>query len=125
MERASRRFLGRAAVAVMLVAATPAWPVDSATVSRFVRLNDRFHAQLPSSPLAGFSANQRQNRAVCILTRFESGFGASGVSALMKLMDVLSKGAQFDDQTIVSFDERFGADYRRIQEECTRTARNS
>ncbi|MHA3978020.1 hypothetical protein ACW9UR_10080 [Halovulum sp. GXIMD14794] len=125
MERASRRILSGALAAWMILVAAPVWSVDSTTVGRFVRLSDRFHAQLPNSPIAGFDAGQRQSRAVCILTRFESGFGSGGVSALMKLMDVLSKDAQFDDRTIVAFDERYGPDYRRIQEECTRAARSS
>lgn len=103
----------------------PAAAVDSAAVSRFLTMSDRFHAQVPGSLVAGLSDQQRRVRAVCILTRFEEGFGARGVPALLSLMDVLSKGAQFDDPTIIEFNERYGADYQRIQAECTRQARSS
>ncbi|MSU88560.1 hypothetical protein GE300_02865 [Rhodobacteraceae bacterium 2CG4] len=130
MARAGRRLRScLAAPAIVLAwaaAGAPALAVDPDTVERFVRLSDRFHAQLEgSSPVAGLSAPQRRSRAVCILTRFEEGFGAAGVLQLLDLMSVLSKGAQFDDPTIIAFNERFGADYRMIQGECTRQARGS
>jgi len=123
--RPGRLFRGLALLLGWAMAAGPATAVDSAAVSRFLTMSDRFHAQLPGSPVAGLADQQRRTRAVCILTRFEEGFGAQGVPALLSLMDVLSKGAQFDDPTIIEFNERYGADYERIQAECTRQARDS
>ena len=106
-------------------AASPARAVSDATVDRYVRLSDAFHAQLSRSPIAGLSADARRARAVCILSRFEQGFGAEGVAALMELMDVLSQGAEFDDPTIIAFNDRFGASYDRTETECTGQARGS
>ncbi|MEM8789844.1 MAG: hypothetical protein AAGE76_16440 [Pseudomonadota bacterium] len=108
-----------------LCLATPAWAVDSGTVDRFVRLSARFHAQLPNSDVTGLSGAAQRTRAVCILSRFESAFGSGGVQALMNLMSVLSQGAEFDDPTIIAFNDRFGSAYDRTERDCTRAALSS
>jgi len=125
------RRAGRAAVALMVwagaavVSAAPAWAVQPATVERFVRLSDRFHARLPKSRVTDLPPAARQERAVCILSRFEADYGADGVKSLMRLMNVLSKGAEFDDPTIIAFNERYGSAYNRTEKECTGRALRS
>ncbi len=108
--------------AVALSSAGPSYSFEKQTVDRFVRLSEQFHARLPASQIAGLSTPARRNRAVCILTRFETAFGGDGVRSLMGLMGVLSKGAEFDDATIVAFNDRFGPQYDRIVTRCTRNA---
>gem|GEM_PF-6469741 len=97
----------------------PAKAVENQTVERFVQLSAQFHRQLPNSRVASFNGDQQRERAVCILTRFERSFGDAGVGALMGLMSVLSKGAEFDDATIVAFNDRFGPQYDQIVRRCT------
>ncbi|NNU79690.1 hypothetical protein HMH01_04470 [Halovulum dunhuangense] len=116
--------LGAAIVACGL-AVTPVSAADPAMVERFAALADAFSARLPRSPLEGLAPASRRDRADCILTNFETAHGASGLSALMSMMSVLASGAQFDDQTIVDFNARFGPDYDRIEMECTRAQRGS
>lgn len=113
------------AVTALLLAASPAKPVENRTVDQFVQLSQAFHQRLPRSGLAGLGAEAQRNRAVCILTRFESGYGSDGVAALMRLMSVISKGAEFDDPNIIAFNERFGGSYDRIVGDCTRAAAGS
>lgn len=112
-------------VAIATIAASPAWPVTDAVVSRFVVLSDQFNAQLSKSSVRGLSKPQRVVRARCILGRIEDDFGQGGVSALMNMMKVLSKGTEFDDATVVSFNEAYGRDYNRALNRCGRAARNS
>lgn len=109
-------------LAVALSASSPINALENQTVDRFLQLSSKFHAQLPRSRVARLSATQQKQRAVCILTRFEGRFGADGVSALMGLMSVLSQGAQFDDSTIVAFNDRFGPQYDQIVQRCTNAA---
>lgn len=122
---------GRAALALLawicaaVVPSTPALAVETATVNRFVRLSDRFHARLPNSRLSDLPAAAREERAVCILSRFEAAYGPEGVKSLMRLMNVLSKGAEFDDPTIIAFNERYGSSYNRTEKECTGRALRS
>jgi hypothetical protein len=108
-----------------ILPSAPAWAVESATIDRFVRLSDRFHARLPKSRVSDLPAAARQERAVCILSRFEADYGPEGVKSLMRLMNVLSKGAEFDDPTIVAFNERYGSSYNRTEKECTGRALRS
>lgn len=112
-------------IGLLLLVAAPANAADAATVDRFLRLSDNFHARLSGSPLGGLADTQRRARADCILSRFEEHHGAVGVAALMDLMNVLSDGAEFDDPTIIAFNDRFGPDYDRIERECTRLVRGS
>ena len=104
------------------VGKVPAGAVDDRTVGRFVALSDQIPGQLASPATAGLSRAQKRARAVCILTRFETAYGADGVRSLMGLMGVLSKGAEFDDATIVAFNDRFGSRYDQIVRRCTRAA---
>lgn len=110
-------------LAGLVAPATPASAVEAATVGRFVRLSDAFNARLSNSPVADLSAEARRDRAACILSRFEAEFGAGAIADLMGLMDVLSRGAEFDDPVIVAFDARYGPAYGRTETECTRQAR--
>lgn len=110
------------AAAAVFLAAAPVSALENATVDRFLSLSSGFHAQLPRSPVAGLGPAAQRDRAVCILTRFESAFGSEGVNALMGLMSVLSKGAEFDDATIVAFNDRFGPRYDTIVTRCTQAA---
>lgn len=125
------RRAGRAALVLLAWAsaaalpAAPVWAVESATVDRFMRLSDRFHARLPKSRVVDLPPAAREERAVCILSRFEADYGAEGVKSLMRLMNVLSKGAEFDDPTIIAFNERYGSSYNRTEKECTRSALRS
>lgn len=113
-----------AAVALVLGVgyAGEARAVDDRTVQRFLSLSERFQSQLPGSQVLSLTPAAKRARAVCILSRFEDGFGANGLQALMNLMNVLSTGAEFDDPTIVAFNERFGAEYDRTERQCTRAA---
>lgn len=115
-------FAATAALTLGLMCAVPAAAVEGRTVERFMRLSDRFHTQLPRSEVVSLSRRAKRARAVCILSRFEEGFGPDGVRALMNLMNVLSTGAEFDDPTIVAFNERFGRQYDRTERQCTRAA---
>lgn len=125
------RGAGRAVVMILALAgvtvlsAAPARAVEPATVDRFVRLSDRFHTLLRNSRVADLPASAREERAVCILSRFESDHGPDGVGSLMRLMNVLAKGAEFDDPTIIAFNERYGPSYNRTERECTRRALRS
>ena len=114
-------------LSLALVAAAPgaAAAVDSGTISRFLRLSDQFHAQLPRSGVEGLSDSQRRARAECILTGFEQAHGSGGVKALMELMGVLSKSPEFDDPTVVAFNNRYGATYDPMVRQCTQSARSS
>lgn len=127
--RHRRRVPGKArltaGMVLALVAAAPAGAADPGTVDRFVALSDRFQAQLARPQTAGFSAGQKRDRAVCILTRFEGEFGADGVASLMRLMDVLSRSPEFDDPTVVAFNDRYGGVYAATVEDCTQAARRS
>ncbi|WP_112322368.1 hypothetical protein [Oceanibium sediminis] len=120
-----RPWLLLSALLVPLITATPGFSVENRTVERFVRLSQAFHDQLPRSGIAGLSPAAQRARAVCILSRFETGYGPDGVAALMRLMSVLSSGAEFDDPSIVAFNERFGGSYDRIVGECTRASSGS
>lgn len=113
-----------AALALALVAPV-ALAVTDAAVSRFLQHSNKFHAQLPQSDVAGLSDTQRRARAVCILSRFEDAYGSDGVQQLMGLMSVLSRGTEFDDPTVVAFNQRFGGAYDRTVRACTRAARSS
>ncbi len=107
------------------LAPTRAMAVTDGEIGRFVELSDRFNAKLPRHTFSGFSDDQKRARATCILMGFEGRFGSEGVSALMDLMSVLARGAQFDDPTIVSFNGRFGSVYDSLVDQCTRRARSS
>ncbi len=98
---------------------------DASTVSRFVSLSDRFQSQLARPATRGLSAAQKRARAVCILTQFETEYGQTGVRALMDLMSVLSRNPEFDDPTVVAFNERYGGTYGAAVAGCTRSARGS
>ncbi|MEM7614052.1 MAG: hypothetical protein AAF245_03335, partial [Pseudomonadota bacterium] len=98
-------FAATAALLLMALWAAPVPAVENRTVDRFLRLSDRFQTQLPRSEVKNLPQSAKRARAVCILSRFEEGFGADGVRALMNLMNVLSTGAEFDDPTIVAFNE--------------------
>lgn len=117
--------LAGAALIALLALCLPAVGAESATVDRFIRLSQSFHAQLPRSGLTGLSDSAQRERAVCILSRFEERFGPSGVDALMGLMNVLAKGTQFDDPTVIGFNEQYGGPYDRIVGQCTQRARSS
>ena len=86
------------AATIIFLGAAPALAVENAVVDRFVSLSSAFHAQLPNSPVAGLAPRAQRDRAVCILTRFENAFGSDGINALMRLMGVLSKGAEFESR---------------------------
>lgn len=119
--------LRRAVVAALalLAAMVPAAAVEPARIDRFTTLSDRFHARLPDSPLRGVPPAARRARAECLLQRFEDRFGAEGVAAVMELMAVLADGAEFDDPTIIRFNEAYGPVYDSVQRACTRQATRS
>jgi len=116
-------FAAAAALMITVITPQPVWAVDNGTVDRFLRLSERFQSQLPGSRVLSLSPAAKRDRAVCILSRFEDGFGNNGLQALMSLMNVLSRGAEFDDPTIVAFNERVGTEYDRAERQCTRSAR--
>ncbi|MEO0912112.1 MAG: hypothetical protein AAFY59_03860 [Pseudomonadota bacterium] len=94
-------------------------------IAQFLSRSDAFQKMLPRSRVLSLSVAQRRARAACILGSMEAQHGTRGVGAVMRLMSVLSQGAEFDDPTIVSFNEAFGSDYDRIVSQCTRTASGS
>lgn len=103
----------------------PALAASDRQISEYVELSDQFNSKLPRSTIAGLTERQQRLRADCILDDFEDRFGQAGVSRLMELMRVLARGAEFDDPTIVGFNEAYGAVYDRMVSDCTRTARSS
>lgn len=105
--------------------AEPALAVTDGDVARFVSLSERFNSQLSRSAVKGLSAGQQRIRANCILESIEDGFGAQGVAAVMNLMQVLAKGTEFDDPTIVEFNKRFGGHYDKAARNCLNVARGS
>lgn len=108
-----------------LVLPAPGFAVSDGEIANFVKRSDAFQKKLPRSRVLNLSAPQRRARAACILGNMEERHGSQGVGAVMQLMSVLSQGAEFDDPTIVSFNEAFGSDYDRIVAQCTRTASGS
>lgn len=126
----TRRRMTRAVLLSGLVASIAGWSsaalaVDTGTIQRFVQLSDAFHARLPNSNTAGLSGAQKRKRADCILSGFESFYGDDGVRQLMDLMGVLSRGTEFDDPTVIAFNDRYGAGYDRLVSQCTRSATSS
>ncbi len=117
-----RGSLMAASFCFLFLTASASLAVDNGTVDRFLRLSERFQSQLPGSQVQRLPVGAKRDRAVCILSRFEDRFGNNGVRALMNLMNVLSTGAEFDDPTIVAFNEQFGSEYDRAERQCTRAA---
>lgn len=108
-----------------VLCATPALSVSDAQVSRFVRLSDQFNAKLSRSEVAGLDGAQRAVRGKCILETLEQKHGAPAVSAVMALMQTLAGGAEFDDPTVVEFNDRYGDAYNAATRTCLSLARNS
>lgn len=113
------------AIGLAVLAGSPALAVSKGQIERFLRSSDAFEERLPRSPILRLSDRQRRARAACILTEFEAAHGTKGLRAVFDLMAVLSSGAEFDDPTIISFNDRFGPEFDRIESSCTNRAVSS
>ena len=112
--------LAVALLAALLPAAASAQTREQ--IARFMQLSDRFDAQLPRPRTARMSDRAKRARAVCILSGFEGRYGGEGLESVMALMQVLARGAEFDDPTIVAFNDAYGQSFNRLVTRCTNRA---